>query len=184
MLDISVSYNRFSFLGYEFLTWLWFMIEKDPGSLASNPDKPVSFDVGNRIVIENRMGADALETITIKGDDAGLEEALLALRKGAMVSEMNLFYREADHEWQFTLKGESLHLSSVKTPKTDRITSGESVEGALLEKTYLYECIITATRALYQQFVQLRLSNDWQAQVVPRLKDWIHAENAFGKQSE
>ncbi len=184
MLDISASYNRFSFLGYEFLTWLWFMIEEEPRSLASNPDKPVAIDVGNRIVIENRMGEDALETITIKGDDAGLEEALLALRKGALVSEINLLYREADHEWQFTLKGESLHLASVKIPKTDRVTSGESVEGALLEKTYLYECLIGVIRILYQQFIQLRLSNDWQVQTVPRMRDWIIAETASGKPSK
>ena len=29
MLDVSVSYNRYKFLGHEFLTWLWFLIEKD-----------------------------------------------------------------------------------------------------------------------------------------------------------
>lgn len=36
MLDVSVSYDRYKFLGYEFLTWLWFLIEKDqlPWGLA------------------------------------------------------------------------------------------------------------------------------------------------------
>ncbi|MFH1982790.1 MAG: hypothetical protein ABIL58_13180 [Pseudomonadota bacterium] len=176
MLDISVSYNRFAFLGYEFLTWLWFMIDQDAGALSSHQEKPVFFDVGNRIVIENRMGSDALETITIKGDDAGLEEAILALRKGAQVSEMNLFYREADSEWQFTIKGESLHLASLKTPKTGLVTNGEDVEGALLEKTYLYEGVITAVRTLYRQFINIRLSEEWGKLVVPRMQRWIGAE--------
>lgn len=178
MLDISVSYNRFAFLGYEFLTWLWFMIDQNPGELSSHAEKPVFFDVGNRIVIENRVGSDAVETLTIKGDDAGLEEALLALRKGALVSEMNLFYREADSEWQFTIKGESLHLASVKTPKTGHVTNGEDVEGALLEKTYLYEGVTTAVRALYRQFVQIRLSEDWNGYVLPRMRQWIAAEKS------
>jgi hypothetical protein len=176
MLDISVSYNRFAFLGHEFLTWLWFMIENEPDALASHPEKPASMEIGNRIVIENRLGADALETITIKGDDAGFEEAMLALGKGALVSEMNLYYREADNEWQFTIKGESLHLASVKAPKTERITTGEAIEGALLEKTYLYDCLIKAIRALYRQFIQLRVSDDWPKRTVPQLKSWITRE--------
>lgn len=176
MLDISVSYNRYAFLGYEFLTWLWFMIDQKPAALAASSEKPVSFEVGNRIVIENRSGSDALETLTIKGDDAGLEEAMVALRKGALVAEMNLFYREADHEWQFTVKAESLHLTSVKTPKTERVTDGDAMEAALLEKTYLYECVVTAVRTLYRQFVHQRLSEDWRTSVIPDLRRWISAE--------
>lgn len=176
MVDISVSYNRFAFLGYEFLTWLWFMIDEDPDALSSYQKKQLRFDIGNRIVIENRMGSDALETITIKGDDAGLEEAMIALRKGAQVSEMNIFFREGDNEWQFTIKGESLHLASLKTPKAGLVTSGEDIEGALLEKTYLYETVVTAVRTLYRQFIQIRLSGDWNAQIVPRLRQWIFAE--------
>lgn len=157
------------------------MIDEDPDALSSYQKKPLAFDVGNRIVIENRMGADALETITIKGDDAGLEEAMLALRKGAQVSEMNLFYREADNEWQFTIKGESLHLASLKTPKTGLVTNGEEIEGALLEKTYLYEMAVTAVRSLYRQFIRIRLSEDWNAQIVPRLRRWIFAERTLEK---
>ena len=33
MLDVAVAYNRFKFLGDEFLTWLWFIIEQDPAYL-------------------------------------------------------------------------------------------------------------------------------------------------------
>jgi len=35
MLDVSVAYNRYKFLGHEFLTWLWFMIETDKDTLIS-----------------------------------------------------------------------------------------------------------------------------------------------------
>ena len=30
MLDLAVAYNRYRFLGDEFLTWLWYTIENDP----------------------------------------------------------------------------------------------------------------------------------------------------------
>src|SRR4030043_36420 len=89
MLDVSVSYNRYKFIGHEFLTWLWFLIEKNPDILKQlNPDL-VSLEIGNRVMLENTT-RDSLETITIKGDDAGMEEGILALKKGAVVTELNL----------------------------------------------------------------------------------------------
>jgi hypothetical protein len=86
MLDVSVSYNRYKFLGYEYLTWLWFVVETDQDRITNLEQGPVSMEIGNRMVLEKKK-KDARETITIKGDDAGLEEGMLALRKGALVAE-------------------------------------------------------------------------------------------------
>ena len=108
MLDVAVSYNRYKFLGHEFLTWLWFLMEKDPSALKGLEPDLVSLEVGNRIVLENKING-SVESITIEGDDAGLEEGILALRKGAVVTEMNLHYQSGELKWQFTLKGESFN---------------------------------------------------------------------------
>ena len=37
MLDVAVAYNRFKFLGEEFLTWLWFVIDQDPAPGTAAP---------------------------------------------------------------------------------------------------------------------------------------------------
>ena len=29
MLDIATAYNKYKFLGNDFLTWIWFLIETD-----------------------------------------------------------------------------------------------------------------------------------------------------------
>ena len=50
-------------------------------------------EIGNRVVLVNQIDEDALETVTIKGDQAWLEEGLLALQKGAVVTEINLVMR-------------------------------------------------------------------------------------------
>ena len=118
MLDVAVAYNRYKFLGEEFLTWLWYVIENDQ-NLIKNFDKDfVALEVGNRIVFENRRN-DSDERITIKGDRANLEEGILALKKGGLVTELNMIYRSGEFRWQFTVKGESLNISSLITPKTD-----------------------------------------------------------------
>ena len=136
-----------------------------------------SLDVGNRLVLENRQ-TGTIETVTIKGDDAGLEEARLSLKKGGMVSEMNLLYRAGDQKWQFTIKGESFHISTLKIPETGPVESGEDWEGGVLERIYLYEKAVVLIRHLYNGFIRLRIQNEWSDRVVPQIKTWISGSKA------
>lgn len=177
MLDVAVAYNRYKFLGEEFLTWLWYLIEKDQ-NLIKNFDKDfVALEVGNRIVFENRR-KESDERITIKGDEANLEEGILALKKGALVTELNMVYRSGELRWQFTVKGESLNISSLITPKTDLPESTEDIEGAVLEKIFLYDRALELLDNLFKHFLKLRVSNTWQSKVVSNINDWIHSSQS------
>lgn len=174
MLDVAVAYNRYKFIGHEFLTWLWFTIESEPDVLRKADKTLTSLTIGNRIVLENAIN-DASEIITIKGDDAGLEEGQLSLRKGAVVIEINLCCKAENQEWTFTLKGESLSFSSLKVPETGPIETGEDIEGMVLEKIYLYEKAIQLIRHLFDLFLQLRSSVQWKDSILPKMKKWIQA---------
>ena len=103
MLDIAVAYNRYKFLGNEFLTWLWFMIETDQKRLRRYDPDLVSLNIGSRLVLENTHNNDK-ETITIKGEDANLEEGLLALTKGAVVTEIHLSYKTGTQHCNLALR--------------------------------------------------------------------------------
>ena len=174
MFDIAVAYNRYRFLGNEFLTWIWYTIENDEETIRRCDAEALSLDVGNRIVLEHRW-ANGMETITIKGDAAGLEEGLLALSKGAMVTEINLIYKSGSLQWQFSLKGESLNFSSLKLPETGAVEQPEDMEGMVLEKLFLYEKPFKFIDELYRRFIELRLSDKWKA-VLSELKKWIQSE--------
>ncbi len=171
MLDIAVAFNKYSFLGYEFLTWLWFLTENAPDRIREIYTDTTTLTVGNRVVLENRVH-DGVESITIKGDDAGLEEGRLAIRKGAVVTELNLIYKSGENEWRFTLKGESFHIANLKLPETGPVETGSDIEGVVLERIYLSEKIVRLIDALYVRFVKLRLSEDWQKTAVPELNAW------------
>jgi hypothetical protein len=175
MLDVAVSYNRYKFLGCEFLTWLWFSMEKQPQSLRETDPGLVSLKVGNRIVLENHRN-HCEESITIQGDQAGLEEGTLALGKGAVVTEINLIYKSGEHEWRFSLKGESLHLSGLKTPQTGPVENKEDMDGAVLEKIFLYEKALALIHGLYAQFVRLRISTKWENDVIPQIRKWVRSQ--------
>lgn len=176
MLDVAVAYNRYRFLGDEFLTWLWFQIESDDGQqmLRSLDPDLLALEIGNRIVLENRRTGN-LERISIRGEEANLDEGRLALRKGALVVEMSLNFRAAEHQWQFSLKGESLNVSNFKTPKTALPESSEDMEGFVLEKIYLYQKILQFIENTYNYFIHQRVSPQWQSKITPSIKSWITA---------
>lgn len=177
MLDVAVAYNRFKFIGHEFLTWLWFTIDTQPSFFEKIDASITAFVLGNRIVLENSLN-DASETITIKGDDAGLEEGLLALRKGAVVTEMNLMCESEGQQWTFTLKGESLSFSSLRVPETGPMETLDEIEGLFLEKTFLYEKAIDIVNHGFNEFLKMRSSVQWADKTVPEMRNWIKTGKA------
>ena len=174
MLDVAVAYSRYQFLGEEFLTWLWFIIDKNQEIIKKFDKDFVALEVGNRIVFENRRSNTA-ERVTIKGDDASLEEGIIALKKGALVTELNIVYKSSEMQWQFTLKGESLNISSLSIPTTGAAESDKDLEGVLLEKIFLYDKIVKLIENLFGHFVKLRVSNGWLATEAALIKKWIRS---------
>lgn len=176
MLDLSVAYSRYRFLGDEFLTWLWYIIENDRGFLKKIDSECVSLEIGNRIVLENRSGK-SVERISINGDDAGLEEGRIALRKGALVTEMSLVFKTSEFQWNFSVKGESLNLSNIKTPGPHLPQSAEEIESFLGEKTEFYTKLFNLIDKIYSFFVKNRISSTWDSKDIPGIKKWIRAVN-------
>ena len=174
MLDVATAYNRYKFLGEEFLTWLWYVIENKQNLIKNFDRNFVGLEIGDRIVFENRR-KESIERITIKGEEAGLEEGILALKNGALVTELNMIYRSAELVWQFTLKGESLNISTLSVPQTSSAESDEDIEGVVLEKIFLYDKALQLMEKLYSYFAKLRVSDTWHSQESSLIRKWIQS---------
>jgi len=172
MLDIATAYNRYGFIGHEFLTWLWYLIETDGHRLGQSQPQPILLALGKRIVLENPR-EDHAEKITIKGDYANFEAGILPLRQGSLVTELSLAAKSAEMTWEFNLKGESLSVSSMKMSTTGPIESLDDVEGAVLEKVYLLETILQFIDTLFERFLKMRITKDWDEKAVPEIRQWI-----------
>lgn len=172
MLDVAVAYNRYRFLGNEFMTWLWFMIDTRQDQLKEFDPDLTALEIGNRIDLENRRD-EKIERITIKGDDADLKEGYLAMRKGALVTDLNLVLRSADFQWQFNIKGESLNISALRTPDAAPPETEEDVEAAALEKIYLHERITQFLENAFHRFVNLRTSDQWNSAITGEIRQWL-----------
>jgi len=84
-------------------------------------------------------------------------------------------FKSAELTWQFSLKGESLNVSSFNLPSTGTPESDEDIEGFVLEKIFLYDKILKILENIFTYFVKLRLSNRWQDKTVPKIKSWIQS---------
>jgi len=174
MLDLAVAYNRYRFLGDEFLTWLWFLVETDQNAFREIDADFTELEIGNRVVLENRQ-KKSLERISIRGDDAGLEEGRLALKKGALLTELSLIFKTGEHQWQFSLKGESLNISNLKTPGPALPPSAEEMEDFILDKSEQINKITNFVELAFKAFIRARVSNAWKTKKVPNIKKWINS---------
>jgi len=172
MLDIATAYNRYKFLGHEFLTWLWYLIETDGHRLGQGDPPAIVLALGKRIVLENPR-EDHAEKVTIKGDYANFEAGILPLRQGSLVTELSLEAKSAEMTWEFNLKGESLSVANMKMTTTGPIESLDDVEGAVLEKVYLLETILQFIDTLFERFLKMRVSNEWEAKTVSKIQQWL-----------
>lgn len=172
MLDISILFKRYRFLGFEFLTWLWFLTEKTGGSIDLSEQDNVLLVPGDKIVMELVDSAKP-ERVTILGEEADLEEARISLKKRMLVREMKFRLKINDNEWSFGLNGESFSFNSFKTPKTGKVEKKEDLEGAILEKIFLYEECINVIDTLFKRFIKQRISDEWTKRQIPSLRKWI-----------
>jgi hypothetical protein len=150
------------------------MTEKNPEALtsAASPSSAV-LKPGHRMVLEHR-GRDSLrETVTIRGSDAGLEEGRLALHKGALVTELHLVATIGDHQWQWSLKGESFDVIGLKVPSSAPVQHADEVEGAVIERLHHVNTLFNLIDTLFGFFVRVRLSSEWSATTVPAMRRWI-----------
>ncbi len=175
MLDIATAYNKYSFLGNEFLTWIWFLIETEQNLTAIlSFEEPVSLEIGNSIVLENNLGDKSKEKITIKGDQAGLEEGTTALKKGAFVTQINLICKLGEEVYKFTLKGESLNMTGLKTPAPPASKSEDEIEGIILEKVFLLQKVTKVIDTLFLKYVEQRMTDGWNNKGLQDISNWIH----------
>ena len=174
-LDIATAYNKYQFLGYEFLLWLWYASENEADVISrfAGVDHPIEVTVGNSITIEIQ-GAGYPEKLTIKGEDAGFEEAFLAIDKGGSIVQTNLIFKINDQEFHFDFKGDDFSVRNLKCqPATTAPTAADEIEGALLEKWFLNSLVFNSLDLLYDHFITIRLANGLGKDLVSKINHWV-----------
>lgn len=176
-MDLLDQIHRTTFLGSEFLTWLWHCSDVNEGRFdlgealsdalgGGGGDFELWFE--DKLVVGSAM-VDAQENHFKGGQPTTSLEAHTALRLGKLAREAKVRIVRGTQEWAFTLKGDTLATAGVKVPA---VLAKEESE-AFIERMALLEQLDLMVKGLFGQFLHLRLSDTWQAEALPALHDWV-----------
>lgn len=158
------------FLGYEFLTWLWYFIERQGGSVRAG-EKAANVHLGERMVLV--LPGEGKERVICTTQANFLHEARTALRQGKVVDEVQLFLVVGDNEYLLTLDNSLWAVKGLKTPRQLPDYGQEDPDGRFLEKMFFLEEVFAVLDALYTKFLAERLAPGWESDSLPMLKQWI-----------
>ena len=159
------------FLGYEFLTWLWFMTETQGGRVPLADGASASVALGERVVLSRQD--DGKERVICTTQAGALDEARTALRQGKMVEEAQWVLTVGDNEYVIVLDRDLWAIKGLKTPKQLPHSEEDDPDGRFLEKMFFIDDVLTVLDAAYREFLLLRLTPSWSSDVLPALAHWI-----------
>jgi hypothetical protein len=157
------------FLGFEFLTWIWYFIECMDGSIQAG-EKTANIHLGERMVLV--LPGEGKERVICTSQANFLHEARTALRQGKMVEEVQLFFIVGENEYLLTLDSSLWVIKGLKTPKQLPDYGQDDPDGRFLEKMYFVEEVFATLDALYTRFLADRLAG-WETDSLPQLNEWI-----------
>jgi len=173
MIDVAVAFEKYKFLGSEFLLWLWFSSEERDVNIDETGE--ITINVANKITLLDVVNVDDKKTVTIKGNDIEMEEAMTALKMLAMPIELHLLMKNHKRglEWTFTIKSETLQISGCKTPDVAPTETSNDIAGATFEKLCLLDIPVQFIAKLFEKYIAMRLDADVFAAEHKRMVNWI-----------
>ena len=172
-MDFIYTLHEKAFLGREFLTWLWF---------ASSQGQPIEIQGGKRIEVAflDRLrfskDSESPQTVLLRGDESEFREGFAALREGKRIEEARIWLRSGDYDFIVSLGAVWFTFKSLTTPPVTLSRDAapdEEFEGFLLEKLSLLEEALSLIDALFEHFVRLRISDQWNTSMRHALRRWV-----------
>lgn len=161
-----------SFLGREFLTWLWFYAENTESILLSDGTYG-NIWIDDRMVLESPYGRAHIQTLK-GGEPSRSLEAASSLAEGKTVKEMKLgMSHELLGDFTFTLNSLDLSPRAIKLPDP-------SDDYSQIEHFSLVDYRLKASRLLvdsidswFSIFLEKRTHEDWSQKEWAELKKWV-----------
>jgi recombination associated protein RdgC len=171
--EAAIKQEEASLSGREFMTWLWYKSEERNGRISLPQGEEVELNFLKRIVLEAGEG-EYSQGVVCHGLHAELKEGKEAIRQGKKVKEAGIKLTYNQNEWEFTLKADNFHFQSLKLPVTEWQETEEDPSGKMLERIYLIENAAKTIDVLYDFFLNVRYSPQWDEKEVKSLAKWLH----------
>jgi hypothetical protein len=170
-VDLVERIERNRFVGREFLLWLWFESELFETNLAPTGQARCALWIEARMTLSFEKDESVLKSAS----PAASPEAKEALRQGKLPREARLRLTTGDREFAFSFKGDTLGLAGVSVPQELK-DKGDEMHEVFYERMRLLEELQDILEALWADFLTLRLSEAWNASIVPLMKRFAHQD--------
>ena len=176
-MDLVDLITEKRFIGQEFLTWLWWKSEERGGSVELEGQGDIVVVFEKHMLLEYGE-ADYNERLVCSGLQTELKEARTGLRTGKKLEQARLQIIKDEMEYNLTLGATSFEFRNVKLPKTEGAdastdSADAEMEGAVLERIYLFEELVKIVNDLLLMFVEARTSETWSEELA-RIRTWVH----------
>jgi len=168
---MSKDPSALSFLGPEFLSWLYFHLDEKGGEIrfSDYSKQKVTFEetfrmcVGNRALLRPLNGSAASVAVTgTSVDDSG--EVLQAFRAGALVDALSLEIHFSQTVYTFTINAKDASISQFRSlqpfaneSKEDDVEQEVEDEANVIIRMSALDEIEAIIDALFHEFVQRRI---------------------------
>lgn len=170
-MDLTLVERENVLLGTEFLTWLWFITENEQSMFEDKKGQAVGFYLDGKMVVKGGEGL-AVSSASVTNPTGSLPEALTGLREGKKVYECMLVFDQDGDEWKMKVKGETMSLTGIKTPKVV-VEDDDDLDAAFLEKMFLIERVLEFFDTLFNKFLAVRLDSAAWREEAAKIKVWI-----------
>jgi len=171
--EAAIKKEDTSLIGREFMTWLWFKSEERNGRISLPQGDEVELNLLKRIVLEAGVG-EYSQGVVCHGIHAELKEGKEAIRQGKKVKEAGIKLIFNQNEWEFALKADNFHFQSLKLPVAEWQETEEDPSGKILERIYLIENAAQIIDQLYNSFLSIRYSSQWDEKEEKLMVKWLH----------
>lgn len=158
------------FLGEEFLSWLWFKLERDGGEFTLPGARVIAIAIDDYISFAPRDDDDTEHSLR-HGLPTRSPEASAALHNGRRLAKAKLIVAESALEWSLILNGNTMTLSSVRLPKDGEDL--ESPEERSRERAANFLRIQEIISQLYKIFLERRLRPEYLSEDAEQQAQWM-----------
>ena len=164
-----IEQNRFA--GREFLLWLWFESILFETNLAPTGESKCALWLETRLSLVWEKDETRVSTAT----PGSAPEAREALRQGKLPREAKLRLVRGEHEYAWLFKADTMGISTLAIPG-ELDSKKDDIHEVLYERMRLVEALEATLEALWGDFLALRLSEAWEAAVVPAMRRFAGGE--------
>jgi len=164
------------FLGYEFLTWLWYLIEKDSQLtlIPKHAKQPIQLTlwIDDRVVTSATSGQ---QNTMRGGDPAHSAEAAVALVTGKTIRELKIGMDVLGvGEYRTTLNAKDLRPRGLVLPTPSDEDDEAPQQVSIPMRLRQLDLFLNIFDSLFLMFMEQRTAVKWEKNTTYDIKEWIH----------